>query len=183
METQTTYYKFRKFIYLAMCSLLGVLLFVFLEQLLVQLLTFGAESGYVLLTLTQESANLLSSLGTIVALCAGAWYGVWLGSHWHEKVYGEGATGGFISHLTSSAPRETSSNNNSKTFKDTFWQMDDLVDMPEEPQKKVVVKRVRAQTPKTSKVSTPRLQSTTTAKKPPSVPVKRKAAPRKKPVV
>lgn len=145
-ETKTVLYKIRKFIYLVLCALLGVVLFLFLEQLIYQLLTLLATRGWVIANFTSEMLTLIYSVSTIAALGFGAWYGVWVGSYWHSVVYVSGSRPqGFFYHLKnndqtkdvkqkiakSSVP-ELKLSRKSPTMISSGWQVEDLMSMPSE---------------------------------------------------
>jgi len=91
----------KKSLYVFLCSLLGMLMFLILHRLLVfayLMLTaanpavFGSSLSY-LEILALDFASLL------VVLMLGSWYGIALGLKWYEAVYEKGEHGGFVDHL------------------------------------------------------------------------------------
>ncbi len=168
----------KKALYIFLCSLLGMLIFVMLQKstllLLTTLLTNQGEFNFI------GVSSLLYKFETIsylLALFFGGWYGVWLGLHWHEIVYESGRGGllyafwGNMMHhepdtqSTAKQPvRASQAASNATLSNNREWQFDDLAKLKspsrppssgsEEWTKKVSVKPAVAVTTKTK--TTPR---------------------------
>jgi hypothetical protein len=92
---------FKKSLYVFLCSLLGMLLFLILHRLLV--------IGYFSLTsrnlLDYFSYNLVLEMAVeyltlFFAILAGSWYGIWLGLGWYAWVYeNENCQQGLVDHI------------------------------------------------------------------------------------
>lgn len=190
METKTqrsAYYRIRKFVYLTACALLGIVLFLFIEQLLIQLLLILNTIGFGGIQVTQDFLNLSAYAGGILALGLGAWYGVWLGSYWHGLVYEGDRAKGFLFHVKKKLSKPKSQpklsapkimiNQSKPVFNTASWQMEDLVKMEKqnisekiEPSNQPIVKKPRAAVKKVPakkirEVGTAKVASTTTKKK------------------
>ena len=139
MEAQnnTTYQNVRKFFYLIICAILGVVLFLLLQQVLIQGFIILMNANLLSFEVSADSLNLIDSIGTVIALGGGAWYGVWLGSYWYSIVYANDASAGFIYHLRQKFVGDdlgaVSKNDNGDTFKQTTWQLEDLMKAKPEP--------------------------------------------------
>ena len=111
MQTQRRQ-LFKKSIYLFLCSLLGMLLFSIIHQLLVFLyLLFFGNSGALA---TGEAALRFFAfdyLSLLILLLLGSWYGIWLGVYWHKIVYEEGTFGGVIRHAMKFWPQKKQAEN------------------------------------------------------------------------
>ncbi len=89
----------KRSVYVFLCSLLGVLLFLVLQRIIVLsyliLVDYGAfhwtSSGYLEFVAIDDITLLLSML-------CGSWYGIWLGNYWYELVYERGAWRGSLHH-------------------------------------------------------------------------------------
>lgn len=92
----------KKSLYVFMSSIMGVFLFFLLHRLA---FFFWA----VIASATESLAAHYYSLSVLVfeyitlllALLGGAWYGIWLGIYWYEKVYEEGSHYGWVHHIGS----------------------------------------------------------------------------------
>ncbi len=89
----------KKSLYVFLCSLLGVMLFLVLHQILafayLVLITYDYSFTF---GLSFYELMALDYVTLILTLFFGAWYGIWLGEYWYEEVY-EGTHPGFIGHL------------------------------------------------------------------------------------
>lgn len=88
----------KKALYLLLCGVLGMILFVIIQQAAILLLILllinqlGGEAG-------AAQFQMFDSLTYVLAMFFGAWYGVWLGLHWYEIVYEQGRRGLFHAFL------------------------------------------------------------------------------------
>lgn len=92
----------KKSLYVFLTSMLGMLLFLILHRIAVFLYLIVISSDY-----SQAGSGLsyieflaLDYFTLIITLLLGAWYGVWLGIYWFDKVYEEGSHGGLVNHIT-----------------------------------------------------------------------------------
>ncbi|MDE2311876.1 MAG: hypothetical protein KGJ93_02170 [Patescibacteria group bacterium] len=90
----------KKSAYIFLCSLLGVMLFMILQQLAmmsylvaVSAGSFGGQANFSFLDFA--AVNYLTLL---LSMLLGSWYGIWLGLDWYEKVYEQGLWRGFWIH-------------------------------------------------------------------------------------
>lgn len=92
----------KKSIYIFLCSMLGVMLFLILHRLVMfSFVVFAIYAGY---SRTLFGSAYLSFLAfdyvtLVLAMLAGSWYGIWLGTYWYEQVYELGNWRGAIYHL------------------------------------------------------------------------------------
>jgi hypothetical protein len=88
----------KKSLYIFLCSVLGVLLFVTLQHSLlfvyISLSVLGWVPGASLAQLVAYN-----TLGWLASLFLGGWYGVWLGLHWFDVVYVRGEHKGLVHHI------------------------------------------------------------------------------------
>lgn len=87
--------------YIFLSAMLGMLIFLILHRVVVFFVMagvyFNSGDGFM-------GANYLQFLAwdyltLILVLMLGAWYGIWVGSYWYEKVYESKLHGGFLSHV------------------------------------------------------------------------------------
>ena len=92
---QKKVYSSKKALYLLLCGVLGMILFVIIQQ--------AAMLLFIMLLMNQLSASdfnqaqwgMFDSATYVVAMFFGSWYGIWLGLHWYEIVYEQGRKGLF----------------------------------------------------------------------------------------
>ncbi len=92
---------FKKSLYVFLCSLLGMLLFLILHRLLV-IGYFSVTSNNLMQTLTADPILelALEYLSLFFAVLAGSWYGIWLGLGWYTWVYeSENCRQGLVEHI------------------------------------------------------------------------------------
>ena len=91
----------KKSLYLFLCSILGMLLFLLIHRLLFffYLLLVSANPGIFSGGLNTLEISALDFFSLILALFAGMWYGIWIGLRWFELVYEKNSYGGFVDHL------------------------------------------------------------------------------------
>ena len=136
MQTNYKQSESRKSLYVFLCSLLGVMLFVMLQKsalLLLTLLTNAQETQQAF----RSDIPVFDTLTFLLALFFGGWYGVWLGLHWYDIVYESGRGGilrSMFSHVRDLSYLSRSSNRPASerpakavTAHEPRWQFDDLV--------------------------------------------------------
>jgi hypothetical protein len=98
-----------KSFYVFMCGLLGVLLFVILQQSLILIHYVLLDKNFATysagLTITDLRAIALITL--FFAVFFGMWYGIWLGLHWYGLVYEQGEAPLFHGFPVRSRPSQT----------------------------------------------------------------------------
>ncbi len=88
----------KKSLYIFLCSLLGVLLFITLQHsILLLYVTLVVLQFGVTTPLDQLLAVNYATL--VVCVFLGGWYGAWLGLYWYALVYESGSRKGFVHHL------------------------------------------------------------------------------------
>jgi hypothetical protein len=85
-----------KSLYIFLCTVLGVMLFVVLQRSLALIHFILLNTNYQLFSFGLDPATLelINYISIGIAGFFGGWYGTWLGLHWHEVVY-EKAQSGF----------------------------------------------------------------------------------------
>ncbi len=139
----------KKSLYVFLCSLLGILLFLVLHQI--------AVFGYLMLIYFNYSFSFGMSLVELMALdyvtlvfvlFFGAWYGIWVGEYWYEEVY-EGQHPGFLGHLVRHywPTKESKYNLRSKIvaaeqkLEGDLWELEDLTSKAQSKTKVVGVRK------------------------------------------
>ena len=89
----------KKSLYIFLASLLGVMLFLVLHRVAVFFYLYLLAGGYITTGLEYYEFLALDYFSLTITLMLGAWYGIWLGLHWYEKVYEENSHGGLVHHL------------------------------------------------------------------------------------
>src|SRR3989338_8019419 len=156
------YSELRKSVYIFLCSLLGIMLFLALHRILISMvvLWLNASSGYnPFFGFSYLEFLALDYVSLIIAVILGAWYGIWLCIYWYKKVYEEGTHGGLVSHIaTNYWPNKTTSRLKAKIevaqkhLRDDLWQLEDLsksLPATQEPVKPIKRRIVRKKAPKT----------------------------------
>ena len=89
----------KKSLYLLLCAILGMILFVIVQQAALLLLTILMMNQLSAIDLAPAQSAMFDSLTYLLAMFFGAWYGIWLGLHWYEIVYEQGRKGVFHAFL------------------------------------------------------------------------------------
>jgi len=91
----------KKSLYVFLSSMLGALLFLTIHRVLLflYLIFISADYGRFAPRISYLEFLALDLFTMMVALLLGAWYGIWLGMSWFEKVYEVGSHGGLVSHI------------------------------------------------------------------------------------
>lgn len=94
----------RKPTYIFLSAFLGMLLFLILHRIVIFFILAGIyfSSSQGMIGLNYFHFLAWDYLTLIVILLFGAWYGIWVGTYWYDKVYESRIQGGFISHLAAS---------------------------------------------------------------------------------
>ncbi len=136
----------KKSLYLFLCSILGVFLFLILHRLGVFLYLYFIASSNNLVSFNYFNFLMFDYFTLILALMLGAWYGIWLGLYWFEKVYEESSHGGLAEHIgrhfwsgTSPKNLELKVANIKERLEKDLWQLEDLAEnaVSVKPQPKV----------------------------------------------
>jgi len=144
----------KKSLYIFLTALLGVLLFLILHRLVIFFYLYLLAGGFITTPMSYLQFLALDYLTLFITLLFGAWYGIWLGMYWFEKVYVEKSHGGFFHHVSNNyfyrAPKNLESKLSAvkKKIEDDLWQLEDLAKVslkavanPEPIKRKVVRKR------------------------------------------
>ncbi len=144
----------KKSLYLFLCSLLGVFLFLILHRIGVVVYLYLLSQGIGVASFRYWDFLVLDYMSLLVALLLGAWYGIWLGLYWYEKVYEEKSHGGFADHIArhiwpmrSPKALETKVAQVKERLEEDLWQLEELaervvVENPKPKVRKVVRKRL-----------------------------------------
>ncbi len=124
----------KKSLYIFLTSLLGVLLFLILHRLCVFFYFYLLAGGYVTAGMSYLQFLVLDYFTLLIVLMFGAWYGIWLGMYWFEKVYVEKSHGGFMHHVSNKYLFRTPKNLESKMstlkkkIENDLWRLEDLAE-------------------------------------------------------
>lgn len=92
---------FKKSFYVFLTSIMGVFLFFVLHRLA---FFFWSVISVISETMARNYYSLpvlvFEYVSLILALLGGAWYGIWLGIFWYDKVYVENSRRGFIERIS-----------------------------------------------------------------------------------
>lgn len=100
--SHTSSKEVKKSLYIFLASLLGIMLFLVIHKIVafiyymllsVDFGTFGFDLDFVQILA-------LDYFTLILALMVGAWYGIWVGMYWYERVYEEGSHKGVVHHIS-----------------------------------------------------------------------------------
>ncbi len=94
-------YPAKKSLYIFLTAVLGVLMFLLLDRIVVFFYLFLAAGGYIVPPFTYLQFLVVDYFILIVVMMLGAWYGIWLGLYWYDKIYEQGTHKGFVRHLSS----------------------------------------------------------------------------------
>lgn len=91
----------KKSVYVFLCSLLGVLLFLVLHRIGMMLYVLLVIYGVFQWASTAAYIQFLAFdyVTLLLAMLCGSWYGIWLGNYWYEQVYELGAWSGAWRHF------------------------------------------------------------------------------------
>lgn len=122
----------KKSLYLFLSSLLGVMLFLVLHRSIVFIYLYLLTQGYLVTGLTYLQFLVFDYFTLTLTLLFGAWYGIWLGVYWYEKVYVEGSHPGFVAHMSGkfmyrkSKGLESKMSHIKERLETDLWQLEDL---------------------------------------------------------
>lgn len=91
----------KKSFYLLVTALIGASLFFILDRTLVFLYLYLVATGSLGPGPAYYQFLAADYFTLALALIGGAWYGIWLGMYWFEKVYNEKSHGGLAHHIRS----------------------------------------------------------------------------------
>ena len=89
----------KKSLYLFLTGLLGVMLFLVLHRAVVFFYLYMLAGGYITTSWDYSMFLAADYFSLVLVLMLGAWYGIWLGLYWYEKVYEQQTHRGMIHHL------------------------------------------------------------------------------------
>ena len=155
---------FKKSLYIFLAALLGVLLFLILHRAAVFFYLYLLLGGYVTTSLTYVEFLIIDYFTLTFTLMIGAWYGIWIGLGWYDKVYVEKTHPGFVAHLGRHlfghrrAGLQQRMSQVKQRLEADLWQLEDLANVSLEegrtvvPVKRTVVRKAAPKKLKTSKV-------------------------------
>jgi len=124
----------KKSLYLFLTALLGVLLFSIVHQIVYFIYLYMLNTGIVTTGMSYVEFLAIEYITLTITLMLGAWYGIWLGLYWYEKVYEEKSHKGFVHHLAvnyfpGSKPKALESRmaRVKEHLEENLWQLEDLV--------------------------------------------------------
>jgi hypothetical protein len=127
----------KKSLYLFLTGLLGMLLFAIVCQVVFFIYIYMLGSGVVVASMNYGQIFGGEYFILIIMLLLGAWYGIWLGLYWFEKVYEQRSHKGFVHHLaTNYFPGARPKTPESKMaevrerLEENLWQLEDLAQSP-----------------------------------------------------
>ena len=147
----------KKSFYIFLTSILGVLLFLIIDRIAVFIYLYYLATQVLTSGLGYYQFLALDYFSLVVLLLLGAWYGIWLGLYWFNKVYEEGSHKGFVNHISENVffrkPKTLGSkmSNIKDRLEKDLWQLEDIAQTAEVEVKAVVpIKRkvVRKRAPK-----------------------------------
>jgi len=145
----------KKSFYLFLTSLLGVFLFLTLHRAVFFIYLYMLGQGLVSAGTDYYTFLVIEYFTLIICLMLGAWYGVWLGLYWFEKVYEEKSRGGFAHHLSTKyfLPKPKALESKMAEVKQrleaNLYQLEDLAQSAAEVKPKAIKRRVvRKRAPK-----------------------------------
>lgn len=124
----------KKSLYIFLTSLLGVLLFLILHRLVIFFYFYLLAGGYMTASMSYLQFLVVDYFTLVLVLLFGAWYGIWLGMYWFEKVYVEKSHGGFVHHVSNNYFSRTPKNLENRIsavkqkIEKDLWQLEDLTD-------------------------------------------------------
>jgi hypothetical protein len=89
----------RKSLYLFLTALLGTLLFLIVHRVVFFVYIYMLGAGILTTGMDYMQFLAIEYFSLTITLMLGAWYGIWLGLYWYEKVYEEKSHKGFVHHL------------------------------------------------------------------------------------
>jgi hypothetical protein len=123
----------KKSLYLFLTALLGTLLFMVVHQIAYFIYFYMLNAGVVATGMSYVEFLAIEYITMTLTLMLGAWYGIWLGLYWYEKVYEEKSHKGFIHHLAinyfpGSKPKalESQMAQVKEHLEENLWQLENL---------------------------------------------------------
>jgi hypothetical protein len=143
----------KKSFYIFLSSLLGVLLFLILHRIIVFVYLYLVAAQVFSGNINYYQFLAWDYFSLVITLMMGAWYGVWLGLYWFQRVYEEGSHGGIVAHISEKIffPRPKTLGGKMYAIKDRLekdlWELENLTNVTEaevkiiEPIKRKVVRK------------------------------------------
>jgi hypothetical protein len=123
----------RKSLYLFLTALLGSLLFLIVHRVVYFIYAYMLGAGIVTTGMTYDQFLAFEYFSLTITVMLGAWYGIWVGLYWYQKVYEEKSHRGFVHHLVSnyfpvSEPKELEGRMSrvKEHLEENLWQLEDL---------------------------------------------------------
>jgi len=89
----------KKSLYLFLTALLGTMLFLVIHQVAYFIYIYMLGAGLATSGMGYVEFLAVEYFTLTITMMLGAWYGIWLGLYWYEKVYEEKSHRGFVHHL------------------------------------------------------------------------------------
>lgn len=90
----------RKSLYLFLTALLGTLLFLIAHRIVFFIYIYMLGADVLTTGMSYYQFLAIEYFSLIITIMLGAWYGIWLGLFWYEKVYEQKSHKGFVHHLS-----------------------------------------------------------------------------------
>lgn len=122
----------KKSLYIFLSSLMGVMLFLVLHRVGIFIYLYLITQGYVVSSWSYVQFLVFDYFTLTLTLLFGAWYGIWLGVFWYDKVYVEGSHSGFVAHISNkfmsrkSRGLESKMSHIKERLETDLWQLEDL---------------------------------------------------------
>jgi hypothetical protein len=123
----------RKSLYLFLTALLGTLLFLIVHRVVFFVYIYMLGAGILTTGMDYMQFLAIEYFSLTITLMLGAWYGIWLGLYWYEKVYEEKSHKGFVHHLAvnyfpGSKPKalESQMAQVKEHLEENLWQLENL---------------------------------------------------------
>jgi len=91
----------KRSVYIFLCSLLGVMLFLVLHRIIVLWYLLMVNYGVFSWNGSETYIRFLAVdyISLTLFLMLGSWYGIWLGNYWYELVYESGSLKGYFNSI------------------------------------------------------------------------------------
>ncbi len=119
--------------YLFLTAVLGTLLFLIVHQVAFFIYIYMLATGVLSANFSYEQFLVIEYFSMTICLMLGAWYGIWLGLYWYQKVYEEKSHRGFVHHFSANyfpgfKPKalEGRMAEVKERLEENLWQLEDL---------------------------------------------------------
>lgn len=114
-------------------ALLGTLLFLIAHRVVYFVYIYMLDSGITTTGISYVQFLAIEYFTLTITMMLGAWYGIWLGLFWYEKVYEEKSHKGLVHHIATNyfpSPKpkilESRMSQVKERLEDNLWQLEDL---------------------------------------------------------